>query len=151
MSTVAYRDGILAADSQATAGNIACRAEKIFALPNCIVGGAGHLTAVIRFVEWMRAGQSAKKKPDLDGDSLAAIVVWPDGRVEEWDGTLVPMPVFEQFTAVGSGRALAIGAMSMGASAVQAVEVAATWDVHTGGEVIAFDVRNIRPTKRKRR
>jgi ATP-dependent protease HslVU (ClpYQ) peptidase subunit len=53
----------------------------------------------------------------------------------------------EHFYAIGSGGGYAIGALSMGASLDQALEVAAKWDSNTR---LPMDILHLRDLKKRR-
>lgn len=144
MSVVVYRDGVLAADSKAYGGKYQTSPglkRKVHRLPDgtrvgvttCVIGMAE------RFVQWMEAGADpegwgADPKPDL-----RAIIVRPDGQVFLCDdGLHFSGPIETSRYAIGSGAEFALGAMSMGADAVRAVEVACEHDFHSGGPVISL-------------
>lgn len=147
MSTVVYRDGIMAADSRAYGGSGSPSPgwkQKVHRLPDGSVVGVA--TAVIgmaeRFVAWLAAGADpdgwgGDVKPDL-----RAIMVKPDGtRFLAEDAFFWAGPIETDFFAIGSGSAYATGALARGASAVEAVEVAILYDHHSGGTVSALSVR----------
>lgn len=88
--------------------------------------------------DWCRAGCDTKRVPSalLEHDSAftALIIHNQTGQVYELDnGYLVP--IHADYTAIGSGALLALGAMAHGASAKEAVEAAAIHDKNTGGPV----------------
>jgi len=149
MTTIAYKRGILAADSQITAGNriiTSQNAVKIVRLSDGrLLGHCGqmrHMRPLIAYLE----GDSTRY-PDMEKDATA-IVVHVDGRVELHFGRH-PDEAFEEeaeFYAIGSGSELALGAMAMGATAIEAVNVAIRFDTSSGGEVKHLEIEL--PTRR---
>lgn len=146
MSTVAYRDGVLAADSKAYGGsgqNSPGEKRKIHRLKDGTVVGV--TSAVLgmgeRFAAWLDAGGDPTAWTGGDPD-LRAIIVRPGGEMFlADDGLFFSGPIQCKQYAIGSGAAYALGAMSMGATAVQAVHVAIAHDYHSGGRVRALSVR----------
>ncbi len=72
------------------------------------------------------------------------------GGIFLWVNGDLPDPVRESFFAIGSGAAYAMGALTMGASLEQAVEVAAKWDNNTRMPVDALSLAKKATKKPKR-
>lgn len=136
MTTVAYRDGTMAADSQVT-GSHKSTCRKLHRINGMVVGFAGSLTEGQAFVNWL-GGQSSK--PEFKDDEFEALVLTSKGLFY-WDSFLCPVKVEDKFTAIGSGAELAMGAMEMGADAETAIKVARKRDSNTGGRVRAARLR----------
>lgn len=103
-----------------------------------LIAGCGACEDVEAVLDWVEAGaiQEDKKKFGLDRDvDVSAISVDKKGVVRHYCGRLYPYKVQAPFHASGSGAHLAIGAMAHGATAVQAVKIAAQFDSGTGGKV----------------
>jgi len=108
--------------------------RKITRSPSgCIGGAAGDIVFVNQFCQWIEAG-AAGEPPSFEED-MAGLLVDPDGRVFWWNGKSVLTEMHAPFHAEGMGRRFAIGAMAMGADAHRAVEVAAQYDMWTGGGI----------------
>lgn len=139
MTTIAFRNGIMAADTSTYIheGNLRMpsdRSTKLRRLSDgSVVGAAGVRRQISDFVAWYEKGQDGPR-PSID---LATIIhCFPDGRVSVYDGSYDERDVTNcEFYACGSGAMAALAAMSMGASAEQAVKVAMLYDPWTGGEV----------------
>lgn len=139
MTTIVYRDGVLAADSMSLAGNIIQPGSviKIVRGPRGELGGACGSTAFCENWKLWVSG-SLNEMPEHEGPvgdegGDMGIVVHPDGRLElfEHNGSyFVDGPYF----ADGAGAAVAMGAMYMGATAEQAIRAAIKHDAFTGGE-----------------
>lgn len=142
MTTIAYRDGILAADSRGYAGNHASLGtkSKIRKCPDgtlvgCSSNKPGQTEAVMA---WFMAGADPLKAPTFGegGPDFTLLVVRADGTALYGDGSFhLSGPLTAPFFAVGSGRGPAYGALEMGASAQRAVEVACLHDVWSGGPI----------------
>lgn len=134
MTTIAYRNNIMAADSACFDSTLyQGEVDKLWILPPVgLIGCCGEIGAMIHFVDWLRDGRDRKKKPDLPDDcDFESIVVNSDGEVAHFDRHLVPIRVANDFHAIGSGRKLALGAMMAGASADEAVKIACHYDIVT--------------------
>lgn len=134
MTTIAYRDHVLAADTQVTSnGMIDGRCIKIRRMGPLLVaaGGAGSLCH--QFFDWVKAGLHGDSPFTGKEDGNGAIIM-PDHRIVFWTGhggTTVQGP----FWAMGSGERFAIGAMHTGASAEEAVLAACQADVYSSAPI----------------
>lgn len=139
MTTIAYKDGIIAYDSRATRGDlISCdNANKCFKYKGVLfficgaVADAKHLAEC--YVE--------NKQPNQNAD-IAAYVV-DNGRVFRVgiDGGVFFVEDSRNVDAMGSGCLSALTAMDMGADAITAVKMAAKRDVNTGGKIRHYKVK----------
>lgn len=136
MTTIAYRKGVLAGDSQATDDQV-WRTKKIYRLNTeageLLVGYCGEVHAALVFIEWLKNNES--RKPDLSNESFEAIVIAETGRVTIWSASLVPWRPRGEFFAIGSGAKAALGAMHAGKGAIDAVKIACKIDPYTRGPV----------------
>lgn len=131
MTTIAYRNGIMAADSGCfNAGLYEGEVDKISILPDLgVLGCCGEYGAILKVVEWLTSGGKPSEKPRLSRDSeFAGLLVKWDGEVVHYQIGLRPLRMAAEFHAIGSGRHLAIGAMAAGVSAEQAVRIACHYD-----------------------
>lgn len=132
----------MAADRMGDSGGVRCWLTKLHRLDDGrVIGLAGGVEAGLRFIEALRAG----RQPDFSEDDRAefhALVMHPDGRIEEWETERFGVPVEDPFWAIGSGRVAALAAMHMGADATRAVEIAALCDVGTGNGWVAMRCRD---------
>lgn len=143
MTTIAFRDGVIAADSRATVhtesgGDRFFTTEKLFRRivgkgkqrREVIIATAGESAPSLVFVDWYGSG---KPIPDqilhLDSD-FTCLVVEKDGLYEV-DKFCRPEKIIEKFYAVGSGTKAALAAMHCGKSALEAVRIAALIDPGT--------------------
>lgn len=130
MTTVAYRAGVLAADSLCT-GAYKHPMKKLYPIDGGFVGVAGSLSTSLLVVDWLQGGD----KPDLSNDSDFEALIIRDGKVFYLDNGLREIPLQGPYHAVGSGMDYAMGAMAMGATAEEAVKVARKFDNKTGGAI----------------
>lgn len=141
MTTIVYRDGVIAADTATFIhdGNLRApfRASKLFRLSDgSVIGGAGLCRDIVRFGKWLetRSGE----RPTM-GNDYTIIQALPDGCVVIHDGS-DEREITGPFCAAGSGAMAAYGALFMGATAREAVEIAMKLDPWTGGEVEVVSV-----------
>ena len=137
MTTIAYRDGIIAYDSLVTAGGtvIYDDFDKKRERDGVLFFGTGS-TADIELLIAAYFGEAPNC--ELDARAIAfregklSLLVFESGRV--FESEVLP----DRPYAIGSGQDHAWTAMDMGATAYQAVEFAAKRDTGTGGEIRAF-------------
>jgi ATP-dependent protease HslVU (ClpYQ) peptidase subunit len=140
MTTIAYRGGVLAADSQinscdARMGSL-CKVRQFS--NGALLGVAGGLMTIVQLFELVEE-REGYLDPGLCRDmrGISGLYVEPDGTVWSLEGG--PKGGMAQMDgrvfAEGSGAGYALAAMKAGASAVRAVEIAAEIDMRTGGPV----------------
>ncbi|MCS0459313.1 hypothetical protein [Rhizobium favelukesii] len=137
MTTIAYRDGVMAGDSRVTYdGSLQGLVTKVFkSSRGDLVGLCGDTSALPTLKVWAEEKHCRGKIPDF-GEDNSVIWVQPDGTayiLEHGTACEIQGPFF----AVGSGHAFAKGAMAAGCDAETAVSIAVTFDAHSGGPVKA--------------
>lgn len=137
MSTIAYRDGIIAADTLCIRSSVRTGyCTKIARRPDGTLGGAvGSLSFASAFLRWISedTGDAPAREKD-DGYYDAGLIVHPDGVIEvfEYKGYAT---IRAPYYAMGSGAEFAFASMSRGDSAAIAVATAIHFDIHSGGEI----------------
>lgn len=132
MTVVAYKDGVLAADKQSTFAGLRRTTTKIARLPDGrLFGAAGNSSKCRALLQWFEKGDADAKYPD-DKNECMVLIVNLDGSLVYYDDGPTPILLEDPFTAIGSGRDYAMGAMDVGASAVKAVDVACKYDTGCG-------------------
>lgn len=138
MTTIAYRNGIMAADSRAYSGDrrpIGSK-EKVKRLSN---GGLFAATSVKPGLSerFFRLVDSTGVTSDFSEDfDITALVVLPSGEVYYYAGSKsFSGPLTGEYFAIGSGEDYAMAAMEMGAGPERAVEVATKFDVFSAPPV----------------
>lgn len=138
MTTIAICGDEIAADSQRTGGceGVNLSATKLHRIHNSWFGFTGSSIEVPIFIEIIQ-GLCDKIPEDLD---LHAIELPDKGKPCSWyvsRGRLLRNSLPNTgFHATGSGGYYALGALEMGATAKQAVEIAKKRCPYTGGRVI---------------
>lgn len=142
MTTIAYRDGVLAADTLATWGDSRDgRCTKIAKRGPVLAAGAGSMAQVQAFLDWFRAGMKGDPPPAQAGDNSAfCYLIEPSGWFLMW-GPRGWERSRDDALALGSGGEYARGAMSAGATAEEAVAIAILHDVKSGGPITVLSVR----------
>lgn len=135
MTTIAYRNGVMAGDSRAFGFDKypVGQKTKVYRLPDGgLFGISAAKTGVVKRVrEWIEDGTRPENKPSpwCEEDDFQAIIVRPDGKCVLVSENFLPSdPVEAEFYAIGSGKELALGAMAAGLDAPAAVRVACKFD-----------------------
>lgn len=150
MTTLAYRDGILAGDTLAIAddGTFAGEIAHVFELEGGRLIGitSGAVGLVENLAKFFHATHHVHPlgydeigwPPICEGSVFDVLMIEPDGSVYTCSSQpSFSGPVRAPFYSLGSGSRYALGAMEMGADASQAVATALKFDPWTGGEVFA--------------
>ena len=138
MTTIVYKDGVLAGDTLISEGDhFYGHRSKIFDLELWIVGIAGAsmlYDEFLKFVMGHEFNKEAFKAADLQFKAI--VIDKHTKKVSCYEKELIEDgDIKTDFIAFGSGAAIAKGALLMGATAKQAVECAAKLDHYTGGEI----------------
>lgn len=141
MTTIVYRNGILAADSRAYAGSKTpvgtkrkIRRLEDGSLFGCSSSRVGQPENIARMVQEHGVGKTFEK--DVPAQ---VIVIQPDGAIYLFnDGDSFSGPIQSEFLAIGSGEEFATGALLNGASAAQAVEIAIRCDPWSDGPILTL-------------
>jgi ATP-dependent protease HslVU (ClpYQ) peptidase subunit len=147
------KEGVLATDTQVTSGNRKFRTHKVARLPcGGLIAGTGNLVHILKVTRWVQAGYDEAAKPDFGDDEegqFECLIIQGDGQVVLLDDDMEPMPVTDEFIAIGSGGCYAMGALACGKTAVEAVKIAAQFDAATSEPVEAYFLEEPAPVKFK--
>jgi ATP-dependent protease HslVU (ClpYQ) peptidase subunit len=142
VTTIAYKAGVLAGDSQATDDQLwqTTKIERLnTSAGSLLVGWCGDVHSALVFMEWLKNDQS--RKPDISNEDFEALVIAETGRVTIWNQSLVGWRPEGKFFALGSGAKAAMGAMHAGKGAVDAVKIACLVDPYTRGPVRSLKLK----------
>lgn len=143
MTCIAYRSGIMAVDSAATSnGTVTGSSTKIARnKKGDLAGASGDAIYNYAFRQWFLKGEKGKPPDATESGAPASsnkgLIVRRKGTIEvyEFKGKHV---MEANYYAMGSGRDHALGAMFVGASAIQAVEAAIAHDTYCGGKIVSL-------------
>lgn len=160
MTTIAYRDGILACDSEETheddkSGEVSfyhtdkiyrrkCKysadgSKKLAKSYDALIGTRGEIGPSLIAVDWWGTGEEEPDDRMYSESQFDILVLQPDG-LWTMDQYFRPWKINideEGYFAVGSGMKAALGAMYMGATAIEAIAAAIQCDPGTGGAIIS--------------
>ena len=136
MTTVAVCDGMMAADTQGQFEGVIMEMHKIFRVRDSLIGFCGDYDAVIQFLELYKKNKTKDLKTIGEKDADFDYLLLNSKGVYLATGFCGPLvKIHESFFAIGSGKASAITAMRMGASAKEAIKMASLIDVYTGSKI----------------
>jgi hypothetical protein len=142
VTTIAYKDGIMAADAQISAnGFVHSSALKIVRnARGDLCGASGNQGFMVRFLSWFEKGEKGEPPSAQDKDEHYDVIIIrarkPHQALTINQTTLCP--ISGEFYAIGSGRSFALGAMMAGADAMFAVQIACKMDNYSGGDIVAL-------------
>lgn len=142
MTTIAYRDGLVAVDTQVGDCPVEYQRKWGKLADGRVVAACGNGEERPAVMAWLDQGGEPSRFPKLEEiqvivfDAVSVYEYLPHSHGHPYERK--PEPFF----AWGSGADVAIGAMAAGASAEEAVRIAARYDVHTGGEIEVIHLRS---------
>lgn len=143
MTTIVYKDGIMAADTRAF-GFDKCpvgKKTKVYKLDDGrLIGVSTALIGIPNAVrKWANEGMKRDAIPmaiDREKVDFEAIIVSADGSCVLLDGNWLPSdPVQSPYYAIGSGKEYALAALLLDCDAKRAVEVASKLDPWTSNDI----------------
>lgn len=140
MTTIAYRDGILAGDGRETAYELGestfivrDNAPKVYKLSDGrLFGGSKTSEDIAVLLDALKEGKEKWPAPKLE--DVNALCIDTDGTIWFYEGARwdkVELPYY----AVGSGARFAFPALDAGVSAERAVEISTKRDPYSGGVI----------------
>ncbi len=136
MTTIAFDGKTFASDKRQCVGNTPTIVTKIWPTPKNkrwkAIGAAGNAYLVNPVVDYIRG--VSKKEPDQFDEVGNILLIDKKNKLWIMNGRQTPVEAPIPF-AIGSGGDYAIGAMAAGKTAAEAVAIAATLDVNTGGGI----------------
>lgn len=155
MTTIAVRNGILAADSALTnegedktgAQDYLETCQKLVRVNpgtprEAIITSYGNSGAGLLFTRWYQKRGKIPKALS-DADDFGAIVLDRRG-LWCYDNWFEPEQLVNEFHAFGTGAKAAYGALHAGCSAQRAVEIACLVDPYTAGPVLAWTLSDLK-------
>lgn len=141
MTTYAYKNGVLVADTAVTmGGQYLGTTLKIVKKGPFLAAASGSASLARNFIDWVARGMKGDVPDMLVTASKEDWTAWgqifcPDGLVVSFEPNGVNT-YRSPFTADGSGGMIAMGAMAHGATAEEAVRIACKLDVATREPIV---------------
>ena len=149
MTIIAFKDGVMAADTMLSAHNSQNRAQKLIRLPDGSVAGAcGQWNRAYSGLRYLADGgsmddrtnlRSADGPPCIEGATL--LIAKSDGTLWLLEDEFPAFPIRDTIAAVGCGSDAALMAMTLGLTAVEAVAKVTKQDVLCGDPVQSMEVQ----------
>ena len=147
MTTIAYRDGVLATDSGVYSGEVELGStKKIHKIADeCYIAVCGDADSYWLIVSYIKSIHCKKSLLEWDWSESpktdSSCILVNRGKVYHLDAANQPYVIKAAFYADGCGYEFAFGAMEMGASAIEAVEVAIKYHALSSGKVRSVNLR----------
>lgn len=144
MTTIVFRDGLMACDTQHTYDETKFfGVKKIEGGQNSVMGIAGASRFAHCAFEWWRSVDENEAtdvhewhlQRQLLAEDIVMLVAHKSQGIFRLDCTGRATQIHDKYAALGTGAQAALGAMAMGATAVQAIDVAIKYDLYTGGDI----------------
>lgn len=135
ISVVAWDGKTLAADKQATCAGLRFKTTKIRRLSTGeVLAWTGGIEYGAMIAQWYELGADPEKWPKFQADkeNWSRLIVATASGVRVYEQQPIAFVVEDEFQAWGAGRDFALGAMWMGASARQAVEITCRFSTDCG-------------------
>lgn len=150
MSIVAWDGKCLAVDRAGTDGQIKWATTKVWEFQSptgtpVYMTGVGSASAITTMREWYKAGLLPDRFPVLQTGKFFCNFITVDflHGLRRYEQSPYPMEHGFEPCAFGSAREIAIGAMAMGATADQAVEICNKFSNHCGLGVSVYEIREV--------
>lgn len=141
MTTVAYRDGVLAGDGRVTMGDtvVSNTERKVHKLRGGrLYGYAGNSEDA----ELLKLALMKGEAPPLL-DNVQGLLIHSDGVIELYEGK-VWQQVKEPYYAIGTGGPLALVLMDAGLSSKDAVKLSIKRDTNSGGKIRTVKLKGVK-------
>lgn len=141
MTTIAYKDGVIAYDSLATRGGVVFDfdADKHHQVGEAHLFIAGSAHDVRDFLDAYQSG-STEKDLDIEAILVEDNNIYLCSTTDAGDFWRCKIRA-EQAYAIGSGSDFALTAMDMGATAEESVIMASKRDINTGGKIRTYEIQ----------
>ncbi len=143
MSVIAWDGKIIAADKRSIGGGIKGITTKIVQVNDTeVIAGNGSLDQFAVLVSWYKSGADVNTWPKFqedDDENWTQLILASKQGVKIYGRYPYPWAHEDKYQAFGAGRELALGAMYMGANAIEAVKVASVFESSCGCGCDAYE------------
>lgn len=151
MSVIAFRDGILAADTRIVHADAGItRGTKMFrkrvGRRDHILGFCGSLSYAMLYFDWYGSGKPMPEQlRHIPDNEQFGVLILIGKQLYEGNNVGRPVEVEPKLYAIGSGAQAALGAMRAGATAFEAASIACDIDPQCGRPIVVMSL----PTKKR--
>jgi ATP-dependent protease HslVU (ClpYQ) peptidase subunit len=147
VTVIAVRDGVVATDSRITLDGSYGTCQKLWRIGSMLVGFAGESGGSLRLLRALQDGKPAEADELRGGWALG---LCKKRGIVYFDQAIEPEIITSPFMAIGTGGALAMGAMYRKASAIEAVRAAIALNANCGGPVQWMRLPDLHKATRKK-
>jgi len=139
MTVIVYDGSTLAVDRSMIKGDVLHSATKCQVIGHTVLTGHGMGTQVAALYHWYKTGAQPDKFPiSVRTNPLAELIVVTKDGLLRYEGSPHPIEHGKSKCAFGEGSPFAYGALAMGATAKDAVDVAIQFSPYCGGGIDVF-------------
>lgn len=139
MTTVAYRAGVMAADTCGIyTGDIKGHCSKLYRKGGAVLAFAGDLSPALVYLDWYGSAKPVPREVLINGEADFEGLILTKRGLFEVDKWCRPDKVRHRYHAIGSGASYAMAAMMAGASALRACEIACEFDPNSRGPIVSM-------------
>ena len=143
MTVVVWDGSTLATDCAATDGRVKWQSTKAWRFEDKILSGVGPLQSILAMRDWYMDGADPGRFPVIQTSFPCHFIVISRGQgLSRYESGPIPIIHGRNQCAFGEGRDFAYGAMAMGASAGEAVDIANQFSVHCGHGKQVYDLED---------
>lgn len=133
MSTIICNTKSMVSDTMWDHGCMCSYKSKIFAYKcdqyKSLIGISGSYDSGIAFLKWYFSDRKTNINVD---EAFVALELRDNGKIYNWNTSLIAYSIDKEFDAIGSGAAWAIGSLEAGASIQDALSISMKHDPYTG-------------------
>lgn len=148
MTVIVWDGQILAADRQSSNNGQKRSVTKIRKIGDSLYGISGSFDRGMAVFRWIEDGKKPEEWPEFqrkEEDYVYLVEITANKEILKYEREPWPMLIEEPCYAQGCGRDYAMGAIYMGANAVEAVKAACEFDMSCGMgiDVLALDAESL--------
>lgn len=148
MTTVAFDGKILACDKQCTEDTVKTTMTKLIKINEDVYFSFAGAVCDIEKLKKFILMKKVKHLDPMEDETEGLILNISTGDCFHVDSNYRTIPI-KSFTAIGSGKLGALVAMSLGKSAIEAIEHTSHFDLYTGKGVDFISIKPQHKTKKK--
>ena len=135
MSVVAWDGKNLAADKLMCGNDCTRTTTKIFRVKDAVIAFTGDIACGLILLDWYKDGCKKEDYPafQTDKEDWTRMIIADKKGCRFYEKYPIAIEVEDPYSAWGSGRDFAMGALAMGATAGEAVKVASMFCLSCGG------------------
>lgn len=141
MTCIAFDGRYVATDKMACSGTRLATGIKMVVADRKVLAWCGDYSHGVAMMQWYTAGCTPAELPPSTEDRWASLYVFERGEtIRCFEAKTHPIILLDEIMGAGTGGLCALGAMSAGKSAEEAVKIATRWCDGVGNGVHVIDL-----------